>query len=76
LLSSFRKEITSPMLSVPMFKYFTALSKHATAYNDGLGEAAMVTKGGPPKKGNGYSQVSSCQSSNMPNVVNTTKATA
>jgi hypothetical protein len=60
LLSSFRKEITrddlnlsnntSPMLSVPMFKYFTAISKHATAYNDGLGEAAIVTKGGPPRK--------------------------
>lgn len=59
MLSSFRKEITrddlnlsnntSPMLSVPTFKYFTALSKHATAYNDGLGEAAIVTKSGPPR---------------------------
>jgi hypothetical protein len=27
-----------------MFKYFTALSKHATAYNDGLGEAAIKRK--------------------------------
>jgi hypothetical protein len=60
LLSSFRKEITrddlnlsnntSPMLSVPMFKYFTAISKHATAYNDGLGEAAIVTKVGPQER--------------------------
>jgi len=60
LLSSFRKEITrddlnlsnntSPMLSVPIFKYFTALSKHATAYNDGFGETAIVTKDGPPRK--------------------------
>jgi hypothetical protein len=54
LLSSFRKEITrddlnlsndtSPMLSVPMFKYFTALSKHATAYNDGLGVCVRETR--------------------------------
>ncbi len=41
----------SPMLSVPMFKYFsTASSKHAMTYNDGFGEATTVTKGAPPRK--------------------------
>jgi len=59
--NNFKKEIPrdnlnlnnniSPMLSVPMFKYFsTASSKHAMTYNDGFGEATTVTKDAPPRK--------------------------